>query len=110
MERQRVGYDLNSGQLTAAVPAADTASAGTAWVTVFSPAPGGGTSNVAYFEITYPSTSVSFQAGVNYAASSAPWTVTAGDFNGDGKLDLVLGNYDTPTVSVLLGACRRYGF
>ncbi len=42
---------VSSSQLTAAIPAADIAAAGTAQVTVFSPAPGGGTSNAQTFII-----------------------------------------------------------
>jgi hypothetical protein len=52
---------VNGNQLTAAVPCTDIATPGTASVTVVSPVPGGGTSNTAYFEITNPTTSVSFQ-------------------------------------------------
>jgi hypothetical protein len=40
---------VNAAQLTAAIPAEDIASAGTASVTVVSPAPGGGTSNAVTF-------------------------------------------------------------
>src|SRR3970282_2230101 len=40
---------LSSTQLTAAIPASDLATAGTAQVTVFNPAPGGGTSNATPF-------------------------------------------------------------
>ncbi len=43
---------ISSGQLTAAIPAAAIASAGTAIVTVTNPAPGGGTSNPVNFTIT----------------------------------------------------------
>ncbi len=39
-------------KLTASIPASDVASAGTAKVTVFNPAPGGGTSNTKTFTIT----------------------------------------------------------
>jgi TolB protein len=40
---------VNSTRLTASIPAADIATAGSASVTVFNPAPGGGTSNAAAF-------------------------------------------------------------
>jgi YVTN family beta-propeller protein len=43
---------VNSTQLTAAIPAAAIASAGSAAVTVTNPAPGGGTSNAANFTIS----------------------------------------------------------
>ncbi len=52
---------VSSTQLTAAITAADIASAGTASVTVFNPAPGGGTSNAQTFTIN---------AGT---VSAAPW-------------------------------------
>jgi uncharacterized protein (TIGR03437 family) len=45
---------VNGTQLTAAIPASDIASAGTASVTVFNPAPGGGLSNALSFTINQP--------------------------------------------------------
>jgi hypothetical protein len=47
----RITTHVSSTQLSAAIPAADIASAGTASVTVFNPAPGGGTSNAQFFSI-----------------------------------------------------------
>jgi hypothetical protein len=48
-----------------------------------------------------------FRPQVTYAVGSAPISVVAGDFNGDGRLDLAVLNNGTPTsagtVSVLLG-------
>ena len=44
-----------------------------------------------------------FQAAVNYAAGAGPSSVAVGDFNGDGKADLAVANYDSDNVSVLLG-------
>jgi len=44
-----------------------------------------------------------FQAPVSYGAGTAPGSVTSGDFNGDGKPDLVVVNSNSNTVSVLLG-------
>jgi len=43
---------VNNSKLTAAIPAADIATASTAWVTVVNPAPSGPASNVAFFTIT----------------------------------------------------------
>lgn len=45
---------VSGSKLTAAISATDIATAGTASVSVINPAPGGGTSNVSYFEITLP--------------------------------------------------------
>jgi len=47
---------VSATQLTAAITAADIATAGTANVTVFNPTPGGGTSNAQTFTINAPST------------------------------------------------------
>jgi hypothetical protein len=44
-----------------------------------------------------------FQAHVDYAAGADPFGVAAGDFNGDGDLDLAVTNNSGNTVSVLLG-------
>src|SRR5579884_3732315 len=43
---------VSASQVTAAILAADVATAGTASVTVVNPGPGGGASNVAFFPIT----------------------------------------------------------
>jgi hypothetical protein len=46
----------------------------------------------------------SFQAHADYATGTEPESVAVGDFNGDGKLDLVVANANAgTTVSVLLG-------
>ena len=44
-----------------------------------------------------------FLPAVNYNVGSSPGCVALGDFNGDGKADLVVGNYFSNSVSVLLG-------
>ena len=43
---------VSDSRLTASVPASDIAAANTASVTVLNPSPGGGTSNVMFFEVT----------------------------------------------------------
>jgi len=40
---------------------------------------------------------------VNFAAGSNPQSLAVGDFNGDGKADLAVANYNSGNVSVLLG-------
>jgi hypothetical protein len=96
---------LSSSRLSAAIAATDIAKATTASVTVVDAAPGGGTSNVAFFEVTPPSSSVAL-ASTDYPvcdAGTSDYSVAVGDFNGDGKLDLVVADYDTGVVCVLLG-------
>src|SRR2546422_3325299 len=44
-----------------------------------------------------------FQAAQTFAAGASPWSVTAGDFNNDGKQDLAAANFGSADVSVLLG-------
>ncbi len=93
---------VNSSQLTATVPAPDIATASTASVTAVNPAPGGGTSNVVFSPITISTSSVGFSS-INVATGAAPETVATGDFNGDGKLDVVVANNNSDSVSILLG-------
>jgi serine/threonine protein kinase len=44
-----------------------------------------------------------FAPQVAYPVGTSPYTVVAGDFNGDGKLDLAVSNIGSNDVSVLLG-------
>ena len=44
----------------------------------------------------------SFAAKQDFATSAGPVSVTVGDVNGDGKLDLTVANFNSNTVSVLL--------
>jgi len=44
-----------------------------------------------------------FEAAVTYPVGVEPYGTVAGDFNGDGKLDLAVTNYGSATVSILLG-------
>jgi hypothetical protein len=124
---QLTTHFVNSSQLTATVPAANIAVAGTAAIAVSNPAPGGGTSSVAYFSITSPASSLAFTSFQTGSSSqglllnlSQPVT---GDFNGDGKLDvaiplsigvaILLGNGDGtfgPPNIISIGAVSVPGF
>ncbi|MFZ0689830.1 MAG: FG-GAP-like repeat-containing protein [Acidobacteriaceae bacterium] len=91
---------ISSTSISAAVPAGDIAAPGTASITVKNPTPGGGTSNAAYFVVTDPTAAVNY---VNAPGSpfspggdGAPIVVAVGDWNHDGKPDLVVGN-ESPT-------------
>jgi len=44
-----------------------------------------------------------FETEINYTVGDSPWSVTKGDFNGDGITDLATANADSDNVSVLLG-------
>jgi hypothetical protein len=89
-------------KLTARVPPSDIKKPSTASVTVVNPTPGGGASNVAFFEVTPPSSSIAL-ARADYGAGGATYGGAMGDFNGDGKLDLAVVDYDNGAVDVLLG-------
>lgn len=69
---------VSATQLTAAVPASDLAAAGTASVTVFSPAPGGGASNALTFTITgtNPTPTLGSLSQTSTIAGGPPLTLT----------------------------------
>ncbi|HYA23574.1 MAG TPA: VCBS repeat-containing protein, partial [Terriglobales bacterium] len=94
---------VSRSQLTASVPASDITTARTASITVVNPSPGGGTSNVAFFSVTVPTSSMGFNTPTKYAAGTGPNSVATADFNGDGKLDLAVSNNGSNNLSVLLG-------
>ena len=91
---------VSATELTASVPASDVVKATTASITVFTPGPGGGTSNVVFLHVINQEPSVGL--GVKGACTSIP--SLAADFNGDGKLDLVgLDSVFAGNATVLLG-------
>jgi len=104
---------VSPAQLSVLVPAANVAVAGTAILTAFNP--GSATkSNAIYFPITTPSTSVFYEHATDSpivlgqvgGLPVEPMSITSGDVNGDGKLDLVFGAESTPggpELRVLLG-------
>lgn len=93
---------ISGSQLSAAINAADVAVAATVSVTVVNPPPGGGRSNPSFFSVTTNTPSISL-AGTDYSTGSRSQAIAVADLNGDGKLDLVVGNLDSATVSVFLG-------
>ena len=92
---------VNGSQLKATVPASLITNAGTASVTVVNSAPGGGTSNVLYFSISSPVSTLVFANFTNTGVGT--FLPTTADFNGDGKLDLVGVDIENARVSVQLG-------
>jgi FG-GAP-like repeat/Abnormal spindle-like microcephaly-assoc'd, ASPM-SPD-2-Hydin len=83
----RITNFISNTQLQIQVTAADVAHAGTATVGVTNPAPGGGTSNLVFFPVQTPATSLAVAA---VSGLSGLGTGVAGDFNNDGFLDLVV--------------------
>jgi len=75
---------LSSTELQAAITAADIAAAGTAQITVFTPAPGGGTSNILNFTIapSAPGTTARVSLAANGAQGNAPSGSPAIDASG----------------------------
>ncbi|HEU0210135.1 MAG TPA: VCBS repeat-containing protein [Candidatus Udaeobacter sp.] len=101
--QKRATHFISDHKLTAIIRASDIATANTASITVATCAPGGGTSNVVYFPVTNATTSVSFTESL-FPTGIESYAVVSGDFNEDGKVDLVMGDQDShDKVSVLLG-------
>ena len=66
-------------------------------------ASGGDGTDIGAFEVQQPCSSCSFAPEIGVTAGSGPSSVAAGDFNGDGNLDLAVANRNTNNVSVQLG-------
>src|SRR5208337_5171880 len=95
---------VSSSQLTAKIAASDVATAGTVSVSVVSPAPGGGKSNVVFFPVT-PNTgdTALFNQGASLPTGEYANSVAVGDFNGDGNLDFAVASWFSGNVYVYLG-------
>ena len=94
---------VSKSKLSAAILASDLSSPHTISVTVVNPPPGGGISNVAFFEITQPTSWVALNNPTQFSVGSSPFSVATGEFNGDDKLDLAVANDFSNSVSILLG-------
>ena len=94
---------VSQSRLTATVLSSDIAKPGTASITVFDPGPGGGVSNVVFFEVTPSSPSIELATSGITNTGDNPNSVTAGDFDGDGKLDLAVSDDNSNSIRILLG-------
>lgn len=93
---------IDNEHLSAVVPAADVTNASTASITVVNPAPGGGRSNVVYFQVGAPQATVNFVNASNSPLQIAsPSGLVTSDFNEDGNADLAVAGVSR--VSVYLG-------
>lgn len=91
---------VNSSRLAARVPQSNLTTPTTALVTVFNPTPGGGSSNVSFFEVTQTTpTAIFFERRT--ALPALPSSLATGDFNGDGKLDFAAAT--GANISILSG-------
>jgi uncharacterized protein (DUF2141 family) len=96
---------VSSTKLTAAITSADLAHAGIAVVTVTTPAPGGGASNPVFFPVHQKAAVGGFARhdtvlANTVSALNAGGQVFTGDFNNDGKLDLVISSQSSATASL----------
>ncbi len=96
---------VSKSTLMAAILASDISAPNTASVTVVNPAPGGVASNVAFFEITKPTSWAGLSAPeeLSVGSETEPVSAATGDFNGDGNLDVAIVNTANDSVSILLG-------
>ena len=82
---------VDTEHLTASVPATAVANAGTATVTAVNPGVATAQSNVVYFQVAAPQPTVNFADAANSPFQiPEPNGIATGDFNEDGKPDLVI--------------------
>lgn len=91
----------SSGQLTAQISTSDIAAAGTAAVTVFNPAPGGGSSNTATLTIT--------SGGVSPQSIAVDRTGKFAYVANEGCGDSAFGNVSMYTIDTITGALASIG-
>jgi len=97
----RVTFISSSDVVHATLTAADLLHEGTGVVTVTNPLPGGGISNQALFSVRRPGSSVNFARFDHHLQKQAVGAVATGDFNADGKADVVVASGNN--IDVLLG-------
>lgn len=54
-------------------------------------------------QLTFSERGGSFAGQVNYAVGGVPYRAVVADFNADGKSDVVTGNYEGDSISILMG-------
>ena len=92
---------VNASQLTATILSTDVVTASTASVTVASPSPGGGTSNVVFLPVREPAGFVSLNAS-NINTPAMTFGLAVGDFDNDGNQDIVAGLSDNSTSGIAI--------
>jgi len=92
---------ISSSQLQAVVSASHVAKASTASVTVVNPTPGGGKSDVIYFPIRKPLPTVALSSSAKFNFQGP--VLAVGDFNNDGKLDVLTSDISGIGIDVFLG-------
>jgi hypothetical protein len=95
---------VSTNKLEADLPASHLVSAGTAYVTVSNPAPGGGASNPVPFTITKPTTSVTFVPRMHAVTLTPTEGMVVAEFNGDGDSDLAVFGASSPSCGATSGA------
>ena len=95
---------VSGSQVTASILGSDIATAATASVTVVSPAPGGGTSNVVFLPVREPAGFVSMNTS-SFGTQLYTSYMSVADLNRDGNQDMavILQGSNEATISIMLG-------
>ena len=97
---------LEANPATGVVRVTDAHPAGTYMITVQAFSSSGGSASTT-FNLTVKNSEAcdppTFGSATNFGAGGSPQSVAVGDFNGDGKQDLAVANFNSSNVSILLG-------